>query len=398
MTAALSILIPIHSFEPGGVERVGLNLADSWRRAGHDVTILLGRDEGPDRAQAPQLNYRRHPTIFSTARFETLWMIWCMLLYLRRHRPDVIFCAGNSYAVVCVAMRLLRGRSCPPIVTKISNDLIRRDMPYLWRAAYGLWLRIQGRLFDRIVGMAKPMRGEITRLMRVEDDRIVIIPDPALRRERLERLLTITPRPSERGLRFVAIGRLAPQKNFSLLLQAFAAGSFPDDRLTIVGDGAERPALEALACSLHLKGKVTFKGHLQSPDQVLEQTDCLLLTSHYEGVPAVIVEAIAAGLAIIATDCSQSMAELTGHGSRGVLVPVGDIEGLVHWISRARALPRPDDSERQYAAAFVVEEACNSYLAVMHAAINRSACHPVCHTQRDAEWQPRRSLSHDNQT
>lgn len=96
MTLPLRIAIPIHSFEPGGVERVALCLA-----------------------------YRIRPCRVPTARFETLGMIWSFLLFLTRERVDVIFCPGNTYAVVYVALRLLLGDNCPPIVPPSQARLSR---------------------------------------------------------------------------------------------------------------------------------------------------------------------------------------------------------------------------------------------------------------------------------
>ncbi|MEJ2459877.1 MAG: glycosyltransferase [Novosphingobium sp.] len=371
----MRIAVPIHSFEPGGVERVALNLAQCWQGAGHDVTIVLGRDEGLDRPQAPKLRYEMLHSLISTARFETLWMIWSLLVYIRRSRPDAIFCAGNTYAIVCVAMRLIFGCDCPTVVAKISNDLVRQDKVWPYRVAYRLWLRIQGRLFDRIVGMAPPMREEIAGLMRVSNDRIAIVPDPALSRDRLDRLLAL-PRSRDRraGRRFVAVGRLVPQKNFALLLKAFARGSRPGDSLTIVGDGPERTSLQSLTARLSLQAHVTFTGHLPSPDAELARADCLLLSSNYEGVPAVVIEAIAAGLPVIATDCSLSMSELLGD-SRGILVPVGDTGTFAGCIANAASPPGMTLSRRRYTASFVLEEGCARYLAVIRSAIGETrAC------------------------
>jgi glycosyltransferase involved in cell wall biosynthesis len=376
MEKPLSVVVPIHSFEPGGVERVGLNLARYWHDAGHDVTIVLGRDEGLDRSSAPKLRYRTISSIVSTASFETLWMIWSLFLYLRNNRADVIFCAGNTYAVVCVAMKLMLGRSCPPIVAKISNDLVRRDKVWPYRMAYRIWLRLQGRFLDRIVGMASPMRDEIASLMGVAQDRIDIIPDPALSGERLHRLLAI-PRSCDRGpnMHFVAIGRLVPQKNFALLVNAFALGFRLGDTLTIIGDGPERKRLEALVTRLALQQHVNFTGHLASPDAILEDADCLLLSSNYEGVPAVVLEAIAAGIPAIATDCSLSMPELLGSGERGVLVPVGDVRTLADKIADASTLPEMTMLQRRYAASFILEEASDRYLGVMRSAISQPSPH-----------------------
>ena len=371
MHRPLSIVIPIHSFEPGGVERVGLNLARYWLEGGHDVTTVLGRNEGADQKQAPELRYEVLESRVSTAAFETPWMIWSLFSYLSRNRADVIFCPGNTYAIVCVAMRILLGENCPPIVAKISNDLARNDQIWPYRMAYRLWLKIQGSLFDRCIGMAQPMRDEIADHMGMADSRIAIVPDPALSRERLNRLMAI-PRPLARGpkIRFVAVGRLVAQKNFSLLLRAFSRGSRSGDTLTIVGDGPERQRLEQLSQTLGIDRQVTFLGHLPSPDEVLERSDCLVISSDYEGVPAVAIEAIAAGIPVITTNCSTSMADLVGYGQRGALVPVGKVEPLAKQIASARSLPQMSRGQRIFASRFVLEEACERYLSLMRDAVS----------------------------
>jgi len=370
MDKRFTILMPIHSFEPGGVERVGLNLARSWQDAGHEVIVLLGRDEGQDRAIAPRLRYERQATRLRTARFETAWMIWCLLHFLRRNRVDAIFCAGNTYAIVCAAARLFLGQACPPIIAKISNDLERKDKSPLRRRLYHVWLALQGLLFDRFVAMAGSARNEILRYMRIPAHRTAVVPDPALTEARLQRLLAIPRTDAARNcVNVLAIGRLVPQKNFALLIEAFAQGSRPGDTLTLVGEGPLRAELEDLVRQLSLSAQVRFTGHLTCVDAMLERADCLVLSSNYEGVPAVAIEAIAAGLPVIATDCSQSMAELLGHGRRGALLAVGDRQGLAERIAAARSLKPLCPEQRRFAAAFVVEEARDSYLQVIREAV-----------------------------
>ena len=153
------ILCFLHSFELGGVERTALRLCGAWHDAGAEIAIVIGRDEGPLRIEAPNglvLVPRALPV--SSKAFETAWMIAKLPRFIRTWRPDVLFCAGNSYTVVAVAMKLLLGRDCPPIVAKISNDLARPDYPALVRAFYHRWCRIQGRYLDHLVALSRAMR------------------------------------------------------------------------------------------------------------------------------------------------------------------------------------------------------------------------------------------------
>ncbi|WP_298166492.1 glycosyltransferase [Novosphingobium sp.] len=366
----LRILTFLHSFEPGGVERVALRLHEAWRAQGHDARLVLGRTAGAMKREWPGLEYDvLGPEAIPSAAWETLWMIALLPRAIRRIRPDVLFCAGNSYTVVAVAMRLLLGKACPPIVAKISNDLTRSDLPAPARPFYRLWLRIQGRMLNRLVGMAPPMREEIGTLMRAEDARIAVIDDPSLAEADIQRLAAAREAakaaPRAPGRRFLAIGRLAAQKNFALLIDAFARMAGPDDRLAIIGEGSARRALEAQIARLGLSGKVRMPGHVSPLDAELAAADALVLSSEYEGVPAVVAEALAAGLPVVSTRCSVSMEDMLGGGRFGLLVPVGDAAALAQAMEDIAKLKFDEAVARDQSRRFTVEIASHGYLALM---------------------------------
>ncbi len=368
----LKIMVPLHSFAPGGVERVALRLCGAWNAdPGLDVQLVMGRETGAMRPEAPP-GLVRHvtPEPFSTAAWESLWMMLVLPGHIRRLRPDVIFAAGNSYAVIAVVMKLVMGRRCPPVVLKISNDLHRLDMPGPVRRVYHLWLRIQGRMIELVTGLAEPMRGEIADLMALPADRIHIVDDPALAGADLEALAAIgTARTPRTGARqYVGIGRLAPQKNWPLLLEAFARIAGPDDRLTILGEGAERPRLERLAARLGIAGRLALPGH-GAAAPVLAAGDVFVLSSDFEGVPAVVIEALAAGLPVVATDCSVSMASLIGEW--GTIVAVGDATALAAAMAaQAPLAPAARSAAVAEMRRFTVERAAGAYAKLFGALSN----------------------------
>ena len=368
--APLRVLTFLHSFEPGGVERVALRLHAAWAAQGVDSRLVMGRTAGAMRREWPGLE----PEVLGSQRipsaaWETLWMILHLPRAIRRIRPDVLFCAGNSYTVVAVAMRLIMGKACPPVVAKISNDLTRGDLPAPARPFYRLWLRIQGRMLTRLVGMAPPMREEIGTLMGAEDARIAVIDDPSLAEADIQRLMAARAAanavPRGAGRRFLAIGRLAAQKNFGLLLDAFAQMAGPDDSLAIIGEGTARRALEAQIARLGLAGKVRLPGHVSPLDAELAKADALVLSSDYEGVPAVIAEALAAGLPIVTTRCSVSIEDMLGGGRFGLTVPVGDAAALARAMADIAKLKFDVDGARDQSRRFTVEIASHGYRALM---------------------------------
>src|SRR4051812_24439930 len=134
----------LHSFEPGGVERVAFRLAGAWAQAGCEVKVVMGRPGGAleiERPEGVELLFPRRVSRLAP-RMESLWLVPHLVAMVRRHRPDVLFCAGNTYAIVAVLARLLLGRDCPPIVMKVSNSLERRDFGPVMRRLYPLWLKV----------------------------------------------------------------------------------------------------------------------------------------------------------------------------------------------------------------------------------------------------------------
>ncbi len=358
----------LHSYEPGGVERVALRLCAAWAKAGIDVRLVMGRDDGAMIDESPRglPIHMIDSGSLSTAGWETIWMMVVLRRMIRDQRPDVLFAAGNTYAVVAVVMKLALGRACPPIVMKVSNDLARRDLPVPVRWIYRQWLRIQGRYIDHFTGLAEPMRAEIIDGMRVPPERVSIVDDPALDVAGLAALAAVgearAARPPRQGRHFVGVGRLAGQKNWLLLIDAFARAARPEDRLTIVGEGGARGTLERQIEKFGLGASVALPGHGPVPP-ALADADVFVLSSDYEGVPAVVIEALASGLPIVATDCSVSMRALVG--TFGAVVPVGDADALAEAMRDAAPL---DATVRAAAVAamrcFTVEVAAERYAAL----------------------------------
>lgn len=369
----MRIAIPIHSFEPGGVERVALRLAEHWRHEGHDPVIVLGRSRGACVGTAPALDYRIMTEPFSTDRWETIWMIWSFFQFLLKEKVDAVFCPGNTYTVVCVAMKLLLGDQCPPVLVKVSNDLERRDLPKFIRPFYRWWLRVQGGVLDGFIAIAAPMLAEVEREMALPDNRVGVIPDPALSESDLHHLSgSRSARNSQAGCRFLTIGRLAAQKNQILLLEAFARHAWSEDTLVIAGDGPERERLVVRANALGLRAQVRFVGHVDDVRALYAEADVFVLSSHYEGAPAVVLEALAAGLPIAATNCCVSMEWLTGSGQFGVVVPPGDPDTLGIAMNVARHLQPDRTAMQRLAASFTLESSGQLYLSKLTALVSES--------------------------
>jgi glycosyltransferase involved in cell wall biosynthesis len=154
---------------------------------------------------------------------------------------------------------------------------------------------------------------------------------------RLERFAV--PRAPERG-RIVMVGRLAPPKRPDLALRAFAVvrSRLPQARLDVVGDGPLRPEAERLATELGVEDAVRFLGERDDVPALLARAECALLASDYESSPLTVVEAMAAGVAVVATDAGGTV-ELVRPGRTGLLAARGDADGLAAALAEAMADP-----------------------------------------------------------
>lgn len=359
----IRVLTYLHSFEPGGLERDVLRFNRAWRDRGVDVQIVLGRNEGALAGEAPELPYTvLQKGRFSTASVESLWMIWHLPRIVRAMRPDVVVCAGNSYTIVAVGLRLALGRKCPPIVHRVSNDLVRRDLPAPIRFANRIWQHLQAPVFAVIVGMAEPARAEIIEQMGADPTRVVAINNASLTEAEIDRLAqmrSVAPR-GRSGRHYLAVGRLAAQKNFDLLLTAFSGIAQPEDTLTIVGEGPLRTALERRAKSLGIAAQLSMPGHQNSVETWFAKADALILSSDYEGLGIVVIEALAAGLPIVATDCGPNMAMLVEGVGR--LVPPRDPAALGDAMAAIIDAPVDVGAMRARAQQFTVEANASTWI------------------------------------
>lgn len=350
---------------------MALRLASAWQAAGEEVVLIVGRDGGSMRDQAPPLDYRITKPLVPARSWLTPWLIWCVWRHLRREPADVLFCLGNTYSVVGLAIKLLMGADCPPIVAKVSNDLARRESAPLFRWLYKRWLAFQAPYFDRFVAIGPGAEEEIATFIPGSRARIVPIYNPAIERADLQ----VTQgqvgeqRGKRAGRRFIAIGRLEPQKNLPLLLEAFARGRASDDTLVIVGDGSLRDQLLARIDRLGLAEAVTLHGFSADAAEQIPGYDALILSSDYEGLGNVVIEALARGTPVIATDCSSTTRALlaaTGYGPspHGWLVPVRDRDALQQAIANINSMSFDAASARKLAAQFTLEESSRRYLAL----------------------------------
>jgi glycosyltransferase involved in cell wall biosynthesis len=165
----------------------------------------------------------------------------------------------------------------------------------------------------------------------------------------------------------LSAGRLNPQKDQATLIRAFSMirSSLPC-RLLILGEGAERPRLQQLAQHLGVAQDVFMPGFVANPYACMAASAVFVLSSAWEGLPGVLIEALACGLPVVSTDCPGGSAEILEDGRYGILTPVGDASALAEAVRKTLEKPIPAESLRRRARDFSIEHVLPEITAALH--------------------------------
>jgi glycosyltransferase involved in cell wall biosynthesis len=326
--AASHILIPIHDFSAGGTELIAFRLAREWLKAGRRVSVLAGASDGPLRPRVPEgaevhiLSPER-----PRSRFSRLFLGGQMAPVARALAPDAVFIPGNFHFMLGKGLRAALPHA--GIIAKDSNPLWSDDWVPGPLARASLAAATKG--IDRIVAMAPALQPEVSRY--VAPDRIAVIEDPFLDDGAAFAVRANIPMAGR--LNLLTVARLEPQKDPVLAVQSMKALTLlgVEAHLTILGSGPMHDMLARLIEQLGLGSSVTLAGYVADPSPYYRAADMLLMSSRFEGVPAVIGEALVHGLPFVATDCSPWLTSIAReHPALGTVTTARDPEALAQAI------------------------------------------------------------------
>lgn len=362
------ITLVAYAADQGGTTRVLGHLARGFAEAGHRVAVLYCTSAGlaPDLPDILGPAVEIHTLTDRRPRGRTSGQIATFpgfRRWLRRHRPDAVLATGNNiswFTALGTLSATPRGR----YYIKTTNPVVRQsDGPAVSRARRAVYSLI----FRRAAGV-----------LTLSDEETAILQGQFPRsRERFRTVYNAyltdafaAPCREPRGdgpIVLLGAGRLAAQKRFDRLLQAFAAVApiVPvDARLRIAGDGPDRDALATLAADLGVADRVEMIGYTPDMPSQMAAADLLILSSDYEGLPAVAIEALASDLPVISTDCFASARGLLT-GLPGCATVERSTEALTDALRAWLAAPPARAELRHFALPYATANAVASHLAAM---------------------------------
>lgn len=331
-TAHRRITCVSNSLIAGGAERAMIWLTSALAAQGHDVTLLTLFPPASDHYEVGAAVSRVScpPPVSQPCPWNDIGCVGRRLRSLRQSilatRPDLVISFIDTVNVQ-VLLALL-GTGVPTVVSeRIYPPLhaIGRRWNFLRRLVYPTARAVV--MQTRIAGDWARQRWPRWQVREIPN--AVPPPDDAT-----------SSAPGWFGPRnVVAMGRLVGQKNFALLVEAFAKATVarPEWHLGIVGEGPEHEALAALGRSLGIAERLHLPGTLRAPWRSLRTADIFAVSSDYEGFPNVLLEAMANGLPTVSTDCPAGPAEIIQDGSDGLLVPPRDVAAFAQALEALMA-------------------------------------------------------------
>lgn len=359
----MKLALIIGSLGGGGAERVMAALANAWVQGGVTVTLITIGDAGTDcysldsRVERIGLGLSRESIRWWQKLANNYLRVRALRSALRSTHPDGIL----SFLPTTNVLSVLAAHPLKiPVVVSERVSPEHDKHPMAWRA-------LRAFAYRRAVAMTiQTERGAVWLKQRIPGVPVRVIPNPVQMEGEMLDAAALGVMSACRDQNIVlAVGRLAVQKGYDLLLHAFVstAADHPEWRLVILGEGPERHHLEAQVRELGLTGRVLLPGFSSTPQALMRRAQLFVLPSRFEGFPNALLEAMACGLPCVSFACPTGPAELITHEIDGLLVPPQDTNALAAALGKLMDDPAFRDRLGRAAQAVASAYSLDSILA-----------------------------------
>ena len=325
-TVSPSVAFFMHDFSGGGVEAMRMNLAAALVALGYEVSIIVVNSSGPVKTRVP--TSVKVIDLQSTSFLQTVVRL---RRYVLNHHPDILISSldHNNIAALCTR---IQARPKTQIVICQHNALSEEvSLGWRYRLVPLCYWALQS-YASAVVAVSDGVANDLIETAHLRRDRIRVIFNPVIDGRFLAQVAAPPPHPwlSQTDVPvFVFVGRLTLQKDPVALVLAFSQYlKTKPAKLILIGEGELREDINRLIQNEGLAAHVFLAGYVEEPACWISRATALVLTSRYEGFGNVLVEALACGTPVIATDCRHGPREILADGKYGTLVKVGDTCGL----------------------------------------------------------------------
>lgn len=357
----ICILTPLASV--GGAERVAVNLANYYSQVGHQVTLLTFKGIGFYRNQIDD-----SVTIIDLQAHKIRYIIVKLISTLKSIQADSILSVirDGNISLGLASFFLQKNYTLVFREANTMDEVWTMKQPK--RSLYKMLMRIAYHNADMIIANSNGTANDLLNNKITINDKISIIDNPVLPqnfKELAESKLNHYWLTSNFYKTVITVGRLHPQKNHLLLIDAFSKVQKEIDnlRLIILGEGKEKNKIKQKIKELNIENYIEFINFQENPYPYYKHADIFVLSSLWEGFGNVLVEALACGTPVISTDCPGGPRKILDHGKYGKLIPINDSEAMAEAIRNTLINPYNNKDLRiERAKQFSIENIGDKYM------------------------------------
>lgn len=358
------ICIFLPSLRGGGAERVTLILANGMAEKGYNVDLVLAKAEGP---YLHDVSIKVN--IVDLGKTRMLSSLFPFIKYLKRSKPDSILSVMNHVNIIAYLAKFFSGSRARLIFSEHNNlstsMLVNQSYKNFTLKKLMVWAYKRA---DAVVAVSNGVADDLADQLHMQRSSIMTIYNPVVTKELLQLQHEKIEHPwiGEGKDFIIGVGRLTYQKNFALLIDAFyKVQNNHDLSLVILGEGELEGDLKSQISDLGLEDKVLMPGFVGNPYAWIKASRCFVLSSVHEGLPTVLIEAMACGTPVVSTDCPSGPSEILEGGRWGKLVPLNDSDSLSRAISDTLVDGRNDDAQKERANDFRTDSSVAKYLEIV---------------------------------
>ncbi|MBB4080226.1 glycosyltransferase involved in cell wall biosynthesis [Lewinella aquimaris] len=366
MKNKIKILFIRPTMGKGGADRVTWQLLKFFDRERFIVSLGVMRAEGDFMDGIPEdvdvINFRAK---------SLYWMVLPLYRHLKTYAYDYLYSTSGGTNIVAGVVKQLIGKGLPAVVLSERSSLFPPHKGAVKKATLKV---LKGTFYQKAKWVTAVSHGILDQLeveLSLPRTRLKVVRNPLIdgqlmkqKEELIDQLFQID---SYRTI--VAVGRFVPQKDYPTLIRAFSEliqnGKYNDLRLLILGDGPLLNDIKNLIRVTKTQDSVILMGYQKNPYKYMARADIFVLSSLHEGLPGVLVQAMACGAACVSTNCRTGPSELITDGIDGFLVPVGDHTALAQRMEMLLENPALRNKFREAAPAAVrryqTDQAIRSY-------------------------------------
>lgn len=329
MDVKKKILFIVPSLIGGGAERIISIIFNFLNRKKFEPILVLLKNEGPYLEDIP-----KDIQIIDLQATQARYAIIKIIRTIKQVKPDIVFSTLGYLNILIAMIKPFLSKNIV-FIARESNTVSVQNKQEKYPVLFDLLYKVFYNNFDQIISQSDYMKKDLIDNYNIMKDKIEVIHNP-VNITKIETLANKSMTNFYKNDKFnlLTVGRLDYQKGYDLLIEAMSKLD-KKFHLTILGEGKDDTKLEQLAKSFDIEDNITFAGFQSNPYIYMIHADLLILSSRYEGLPNVVLEANACGTPVVAFNCPGGTGEIIENGVNGFLCECGNIDELIKKINKA---------------------------------------------------------------